>query len=286
MKKIILTLTIIFLTFSNYTFAEDDFSGSGKLDIRNKLLENRNNILEENNKELEEKYFKILEETKTLKDIKREKSNLENQNSKLKEDVRNLQNTVISKKETEIIVINYFKNILKDFSKQVKTEGGGLTFFILYILSAIFLYLFFIIYTLPLRFIRFIFRKITGYKECDPKLKDDHNNILKYNKILIQEKGYLSQERDYLLSETSELMNLNKRLNEEKNKKEDEIVFSFDDINTSKIEIEEIKSIEKKSNKGTNTENNILKEKTNIFGRKKNKKFSLGGDNEKSSLFD
>jgi len=288
MKKSLIILIFLIINLNNI-YAEN-ITKSWSTNIINLKIENKH--YKKRVKKLDELLLKNIIKYKKLEDqSKINLKSLEKRNNKISD----LNKKINSKKFNEDLVKEYINKKAVNFFNKIKTEEWWITFLIFYIVSSLILYLFFVLYTLPLRFIRFIWRKMTWYKEPSENNKDFSELIKKYDLLKVENKKSISKINN-LKYDVIELKNINKTLFRNKNiqktvitenkTKPKNVIFDFEEdknkINTENDIFKEKREIEKEI---TKKESFLYKGKTDFFWRSKikNKKFSLW---DKTKLFE
>jgi predicted nuclease with TOPRIM domain len=298
MKKIIIKSILIFLIFSNFTFAEDNFFSNWniiQISKENRSLKLEAKHYKERVKSLDELILRT--ETENLQ-LENQVKNLESENKKLNNNLTEIKNKNNSEDFQIEVIKSFTKKYIDMFFSKLNNDEEFIILWLYYLISSLILFLIFLIYTLPLRLIRFIWRKITWYKECNPKLQKDFEHLLKkYHLLKGTQSDFVEKISDDLNYEISELKRLNNSLKNQNinlkdnnnylkdkvTKDKEEIIFSFENNDNSSNTEKKSKNINIKSKK-TQIKNTIkeksfsFKEKTDLFSKKQENKFFLSKD--------
>ena len=172
---------------------------------------------------------------------------LNEENKKLKSELSVFKKDINSDDFKNNLIKNYFWEKMNELINLYNYDEWKFFLVIIYLFSSLFLYLFFIIYTIPLRIIRFIWRKISWYKEFN---SENYINLSKKYNFLKVEKQKNSSEKRNLINQMSDLKFINKKLKTEN--------FNFkNNIKKSKND-EVIKKIRENKEKEKSVKNNSL----------------------------
>ncbi len=187
MKKLLLTLLIILFNINNL-FA--NFSNSFSGNIENSYYK-ENKMLREQIKTRDERLHKMLEDKKNYYS---KLNTIKSKNYELKQKLEKINIEINSRDFKKDIFQEIIKNKVNDYTELSNTDIWKFFLILIYLLTSLFLFIFFFIYTLPLRLVRAIWRKITWYEEnnCDSSIKNKFNSLFKKYKSLKEEKAELA----------------------------------------------------------------------------------------------
>jgi len=303
MKKIIIIFSIIFMTFSQ-SYAEVTFSGTWNL-VENKILELKNKKLEEKifdldniSSDLNRENSILKQKIETLTD-ERDKFNIEKSNLQ-----KEIKNNLEKKLWVEDLLKEIYNQTIWDFQYSMTNQSDQekfISYALIYLSISLFLFVFFYIFTIPLRILRWIWRFFSWYKPCsDEKTKTEFNKLIKRYKNSVEQVKKLSDENSSLVYENWNLKNKNSKLKEKNYKlnleKQEKITSNVREkiksnkLNKEKLNLEKDKKEEEIfifQDESSNSSLDLINNSKSTLFDKKEKKFDLNSEkNKKSKLFD